>query len=52
MYYCEQTFRFFSSHCTLQGRTITNKQNNLNTITLREPLGVVGLITPWNYPLL
>lgn len=26
--------------------------DNFNTRVLREPLGVVAAITPWNYPLL
>ena len=33
------------------GETIPVKGNYLN-YTLREPLGVVGTITPWNFPLL
>ncbi|MGO1077536.1 aldehyde dehydrogenase [Inquilinus sp. CA228] len=36
----------------LQGDTIpVNKLDMLN-ITLREPIGVVGMITPWNSPLM
>jgi len=33
------------------GETIPVNGNYLN-YTLREPVGVVGMITPWNYPLL
>jgi acyl-CoA reductase-like NAD-dependent aldehyde dehydrogenase len=35
----------------IQGETIPVDGNFLN-YTLREPVGVAGLITPWNYPLL
>lgn len=34
------------------GRTIPSSLKNSFTITMREPLGVVGIITPWNFPLL
>lgn len=32
------------------GRTIPAEARNTFTYTLRQPLGVVGLITPWNFP--
>src|SRR5437867_10670728 len=35
----------------VQGQTIPVRPNCL-TYTLREPVGVCGLITPWNFPLL
>ncbi len=35
----------------IYGETIPVDGNYLN-YTLREPVGVVGMITPWNYPLL
>jgi acyl-CoA reductase-like NAD-dependent aldehyde dehydrogenase len=35
----------------VQGTTVPVKGNHLN-YTLREPVGVVGCITPWNFPLL
>ncbi|BCU70112.1 aldehyde dehydrogenase family protein [Stygiolobus caldivivus] len=34
------------------GRTIPSGTKNSFTLTMREPLGVVGLITPWNFPFL
>jgi aldehyde dehydrogenase (NAD+) len=39
---------------TLEGRTIPveNKDGDVLNYTTREPLGVVGAITPWNSPLL
>jgi len=35
----------------ITGKTYTQPGNNLY-YTLREPYGVVGLISPWNFPLL
>lgn len=37
---------------TIQGETIPVPVPNMVNFTLREPLGVVGAITPWNSPLL
>ncbi|XP_055593007.1 cytosolic 10-formyltetrahydrofolate dehydrogenase [Uranotaenia lowii] len=39
----------------IEGQTIPvnpAKPNNVLTFTKREPIGVCGLITPWNYPLM
>mmetsp|Transcript_39544 Transcript_39544/g.99689 ORF Transcript_39544/g.99689 Transcript_39544/m.99689 type:complete len:917 (+) Transcript_39544:144-2894(+) len=50
------TWRYFAGWCDkIQGSTIpiNNARPNHNlTITKKEPIGVVGLITPWNYPLM
>lgn len=35
---------------TLSGETLNVSDPALADFTLREPLGVCGLITPWNYP--
>lgn len=46
------TFRYYAGWATkLQGETIPVRGNVLN-YTLREPVGVVGAIIPWNFPLL
>jgi acyl-CoA reductase-like NAD-dependent aldehyde dehydrogenase len=46
------TFFYFSGWATkIQGSTIPVRGPYLN-YTLREPLGVVGAIIPWNFPLL
>lgn len=45
-------FRYFAGWATkLEGETIPVSVPNMFTYTLREPLGVVGQIIPWNFPL-
>lgn len=34
----------------LAGRTLPAEGRNMFTYTIRRPMGVVGLITPWNFP--
>ena len=51
-----QTWRYFAGWCDkIEGTTIpinhARPKRNL-TITKREPIGVCGIITPWNYPLM
>ena len=44
-------FRFFGGlSYTLGGQTIPHDLPGNLLFTLRQPLGVVGLITPWNFP--
>ncbi len=44
-------FRYFAGWTTkLEGNTIPVSAGSYLNYTLREPLGVVGLIVPWNYP--
>ncbi|XP_045469242.1 cytosolic 10-formyltetrahydrofolate dehydrogenase [Harmonia axyridis] len=51
-----ETWRYFAGWCDkIQGSTIpvSHARPNRNlTFTKKEPIGVVGLITPWNYPLM
>ncbi|XP_040214929.1 cytosolic 10-formyltetrahydrofolate dehydrogenase [Rana temporaria] len=51
-----QTFRYFAGWCDkIQGSTIPINQARPNrnlTFTKREPIGVCGIIIPWNYPLM
>ena len=42
-FYAEETTRVF-------GYTIPNSQDGFLSIVEKEPIGVVGAITPWNYP--
>lgn len=47
-----ETFRYYAGWCTkLEGET-TRVNENFFTYTLREPVGVVGQIIPWNFPML
>jgi len=51
-----ETWRYFAGWCDkIQGSTIpvNNARPNRNmTFTRKEPIGVCGLVTPWNYPLM
>ncbi|XP_035207691.1 mitochondrial 10-formyltetrahydrofolate dehydrogenase-like isoform X2 [Stegodyphus dumicola] len=51
-----ETWRYFAGWCDkIQGSTIpiNNARPNRNlTFTKKEPIGVCGIITPWNYPLM
>ncbi len=47
-----ETFRYYAGWATkLEGETIGNNPDFF-TYTLREPIGVIGQIIPWNFPLL
>eukprot|EP00040_Diaphanoeca_grandis_P000803 m.16504 g.16504 ORF g.16504 m.16504 type:complete len:921 (-) comp11077_c0_seq1:330-3092(-) len=51
-----QTFRYFAGWCDkIQGDTIPINHARPNSnlcFTRKEPFGVVGLVVPWNYPLM
>jgi aldehyde dehydrogenase (NAD+) len=44
-------FEFYAALVNLPAGEVLDIQPNLHVYTLREPLGVVGIITPWNLPL-
>ncbi|MCQ6273675.1 aldehyde dehydrogenase family protein [Bacillus sp. V3B] len=47
-----QTLRFYAVEGqTFTGETFPNDDPNMNVSTEREPLGVVSVITPWNFPI-
>lgn len=57
---CAELFRYYAGWCTkLEGSSfdvqmtagISGRQADMHGYTLKEPLGVVGLIFPWNGPL-
>jgi gamma-glutamyl-gamma-aminobutyraldehyde dehydrogenase len=46
------TFQFFAETIDKISGDITNTANSEFQMILRQPLGVVGCIVPWNYPLM
>lgn len=45
-------FKFFAGECLrLAGETIPSVRPGIGVEITREPIGVVGLITPWNFPI-
>ena len=47
-----QIFLFFAAECVrLAGEKIASVRPNIDVEVTREPLGVVGIITPWNFPI-
>lgn len=46
-----ETCHFYAEEATrIHGETIPNDTTDMESTVLREPIGVVGAITPWNYP--
>ncbi|MEO1439999.1 MAG: aldehyde dehydrogenase family protein, partial [Chloroflexota bacterium] len=46
-------FRYFAGWASkIEGSTIPVSNPDELVYTIREPMGVVGIITPWNFPLL
>ena len=47
-----QIFKFFAGECLrLSGETVPSVRPDIGIEITREPVGVVGLITPWNFPI-
>jgi acyl-CoA reductase-like NAD-dependent aldehyde dehydrogenase len=47
-----QIFLFFAGECLrLAGEKIASVRPNIEIEITREPVGVVGIITPWNFPI-
>lgn len=47
-----QVFKFFAGEALrMTGDNIASIRPNINIDVTREPLGVVGIITPWNFPI-
>ncbi|WP_338759784.1 aldehyde dehydrogenase family protein [Massilia sp. METH4] len=46
------TFRHFAALVAAESGAVNEAPHHVISRTLREPVGVCGLITPWNYPLL
>jgi phenylacetaldehyde dehydrogenase len=52
--FAAEVFRYYAGAATkIDGRTVTpSMPGEWHAYTLREPLGVVGQIIPWNFPLM
>jgi aldehyde dehydrogenase (NAD+) len=47
-----QIFDFFAGECLrLSGETVPSVRPNIGVEVSRDPLGVIGIITPWNFPI-
>jgi aldehyde dehydrogenase (NAD+) len=47
-----QIFAFFAGECLrLTGETVPSTRPGIGVEMTREPVGVVGIITPWNFPI-
>ena len=45
-------FRFFSSETVrIRGEKLASVRANIDVEVSREPVGVIGVITPWNFPI-
>ena len=45
-------FKYFAGECLrLSGETLPSVRPNIGVEVTREPIGVIGLITPWNFPI-
>ena len=47
-----QIFKFFAGECLrLSGETVPSVRPGIGVEITREPVGVVALVTPWNFPI-
>ncbi|MEO8668159.1 MAG: aldehyde dehydrogenase family protein [Bauldia sp.] len=47
-----QIFAFFAGECLrLSGEVVPSVRPGIDVTMTREPMGVVGIITPWNFPI-
>ncbi len=45
------TFRYYASVCETLGSEVTPARGNYLSMTVYEPYGVIGAVTPWNSPM-
>ncbi|MDA0230493.1 MAG: aldehyde dehydrogenase [Proteobacteria bacterium] len=48
---CAGIFRYYAAVCETQESDVTTPRGPYLSLTVQEPYGAVGLITPWNSPL-
>lgn len=49
---CIETIQYFAECIDKVTGTVTATEHDVLSAVIREPIGVVGCISPWNYPLL
>lgn len=47
-----ETFRYYANLLSTSSDQIYKTSDELHTMIIKEPMGVAGLIVPWNFPLL
>ncbi len=52
VYGAASVFRYFGGIASTPTGNTYNISNSLHAMTVREPIGVCGLIVPWNYPIM
>jgi betaine-aldehyde dehydrogenase len=46
------TFRYYAGLLNVPNGQVYETSGNMQTLIIKEPIGVAGLIVPWNFPLL
>jgi betaine-aldehyde dehydrogenase len=46
------TFRYYAGQLNVPNGQVYETSGNMQTMIIKEPMGVAGLIVPWNFPLL
>lgn len=46
------TFRYYAGLLNVPNGQVYETSGNMQTLIIKEPMGVAGLIVPWNFPLL
>ena len=49
---CQETIQFMAEYIDKIEGSVTSTSSDILHYVLREPIGVVGAISPWNYPML
>ncbi|AKS45157.1 aldehyde dehydrogenase (NAD+) [Octadecabacter temperatus] len=47
-----QVFKFFAGEALrVTGETVASVRANVDVMVEREPVGIIGIVTPWNFPI-